>query len=769
MFSITILNKMAMNMFGDEVVNDFNVQNDLDVDGDLNVDGDAVIVGDLTVSGTINGATNRIEDADATTSITTEATAETLIFTTNSSEAMRIENNGEVGIGTNSPDTLLHLRSSATLGTQIRLQPNDFNDRAIISFYENDGALMFSMGAREDSSDLRFSNSSADPTADANPVLSLGSDDNVGIGIADAVSNLQVNDTGTAGIIQLTNTSTGATASDGTVIGLTSSNFFINNQESAEMNISTGGEMNLRTNNTDRITIESGGDVGIGTNAPDVKLHVEDGGITSSQDIVRYIAPNLNSGSEVRLKLGQDDSGGDLAEFNFRWIANNDVDNRLNIGFNANPVLSILNNDCVGLNNQAPGKILSVVNSSGTGQLEVRSSAESNDTFLFLGTPFDGSAVNKVALIADAASSFSRSDLHFCLNDTANNSTEVSLSDSKMTILRGGNVGIANTVPTALLHIGDEDNTDLIRLDTERGWVLRSFGTGSGTGLELSNEVGYGKTFKITEDSSSNIALSVLPNATATSQRVFLCESGGMVGIGTNSPSYELSFNDGDTGFENSATGQLDLSLNNTKVMEWAVANENRYYNNSLAAVASRNFRKNATASSSNVFEAFYRSATSTSSGTFEGSIRLDGSGNLVIDNTSDVRLKENIVEYINGYQKVKDLRIVEYDWKDPQKKLECGRVVGVIAQEVQEVLPKSIGSCKLNETDETEYLTVAYSEMIPFNWSATRQLITKMESLEARVAQLEADKITQDATNQTLLDLVSALNDRITALENPI
>ena len=131
--------------------------------------------------------------------------------------------------------------------------------------------------------------------------------------------------------------------------------------------------------------------------------------------------------------------------------------------------------------------------------------------------------------------------------------------------------------------------------------------------------------------------------------------------------------------------------------------------------------------------------------------------------NFSDVRLKENIVEYTKGYNKVKSLLIVEYEWKDEQKKEEIGRVVGIIAQEVQKVLPKAVGSNKISEDDDTEYLSVSYAELIPFNWSATRILINKVESLEEKVKDYESLKI----SNEVLTLQVNEMMVRLEALEN--
>ena len=62
-------------------------------------------------------------------------------------------------------------------------------------------------------------------------------------------------------------------------------------------------------------------------------------------------------------------------------------------------------------------------------------------------------------MIAQGISSWSRSKLHFCLNNVADNtfSTQnATLSNSRMTIDYNGNVGINNTTtPQSMLHIGN--------------------------------------------------------------------------------------------------------------------------------------------------------------------------------------------------------------------------------------------------------------------------------------------------------------------------
>ena len=98
----------------------------------------------------------------------------------------------------------------------------------------------------------------------------------------------------------------------------------------------------------------------------------------------------------------------------------------------------------VGIGNDSPTKNLSIVNPDGEGHLELRSDAETSNAVFYLGTPFNTSAVNKTAIIAKADVGYSQSDLHFCLNNTDDNTTEVSVSDSRMSIDTDGVVTISS-------------------------------------------------------------------------------------------------------------------------------------------------------------------------------------------------------------------------------------------------------------------------------------------------------------------------------------
>jgi hypothetical protein len=103
--------------------------------------------------------------------------------------------------------------------------------------------------------------------------------------------------------------------------------------------------------------------------------------------------------------------------------------------------------------------------------IQAYSDSSGNRAALFLGTPHynDSNSQPKCAIIADAVG-WSRADLHFCVETTANNGTayRASTSNSKMMIDgQTGYVGIGTNGPGALLDVNGSTNQG-------------SFGSGSG-------------------------------------------------------------------------------------------------------------------------------------------------------------------------------------------------------------------------------------------------------------------------------------------------
>jgi len=111
---------------------------------------------------------------------------------------------------------------------------------------------------------------------------------------------------------------------------------------------------------------------------------------------------------------------------------------------------------------------------------------------------------------------------------------------------------------------------------------------------------------------------------------------------------------------------------------------------------------------------------------------RIDASNDIVAYSTSDKRLKENIKPLENATEKVKKLTGVEFDWKQEHKDVHGyeGHDVGVIAQEVQEVLPEAI------RTNDSGYLSVRYEKLIGLLIESNKELAARIEELEQKLKQ---------------------------------
>jgi hypothetical protein len=107
-----------------------------------------------------------------------------------------------------------------------------------------------------------------------------------------------------------------------------------------------------------------------------------------------------------------------------------------------------------------------------------------------------------------------------------------------------------------------------------------------------------------------------------------------------------------------------------------------------------------------------------------------DGTGNFTalanVTAYSDERLKENIEVITDALGKVCSIRGVTYNRTDTGI-----RQVGVIAQEVQKVLPEAV----LTADDEMGTLSVAYGNMVGLLVEAIKELKAEVDDLKKKVS----------------------------------
>jgi hypothetical protein len=94
---------------------------------------------------------------------------------------------------------------------------------------------------------------------------------------------------------------------------------------------------------------------------------------------------------------------------------------------------------------------------------------------------------------------------------------------------------------------------------------------------------------------------------------------------------------------------------------------------------------------------------------------------------SSDIRLKENIQPIQNALEKVESISGNTYDWKEGYEEIHShkGNDVGVIAQEIEAVLPQLV----VNR--DNGYKAVQYEKIIPLLIEAIKELSNKIDRLE--------------------------------------
>jgi hypothetical protein len=184
-------------------------------------------------------------------------------------------NGGNVGIGTDSPSALLDVSSS---------DPSIFlTDKTAGAGYGqiryNGGAFIFDAdagGATGGSEFLRFNVSGTE-------AMRIDSSGEVGIGISNPQRTLHINGGASRTDVQLTLDGYGETNADGVQFGIQTAGSYIWNFENTDLYFAT--------NNTRRLTIAPGGNVGIGTASPQFQLHLSGsapGVVMSETGAVKY-------------------------------------------------------------------------------------------------------------------------------------------------------------------------------------------------------------------------------------------------------------------------------------------------------------------------------------------------------------------------------------------------------------------------------------------------------------------------------------------------
>jgi len=345
---------------------------------------------------------------------------------------------------------------------------------------------------------------------------------------------------------------------------------------------------------------------------------------------------------------------------------------------------------------------------------------------------------------------------------------------SRIFISSSGFVGIGTTNPSFILDVNDTNASGVrgIRISASSSTVgpglFLYINSGAQTNWIIGNsyEIGSALEFRSSNSVGGN------PGSAGTTR--MLITSGGNVGIGTNSPNGLLSLKASlsDTPvlrFQNNITSGLDAALSTyvSSTQTYLAIGTNCYinstgnivrfntsYESSFIAFDSGDLRFSTGTTSANPVtklniassgkmtidqSAYFVCGTTgfrfnNSTDAFNNFVALDN-GNATLrgtltQNSSDERLKNNIQTIPNALNKINQLKGVTFEWN--QELYETSRTtdIGVIAQDVQKVLPDAVTLAPFDTNFEDytsksgeNYLTVYYEKLIPLLIEGIKEL----------------------------------------------
>jgi hypothetical protein len=469
--------------------------------------------------------------------------------------------------------------------------------------------------------------------------------------------------------------------------------------------------VNTDTAPTERMRINSNGNVGIGTTNPAGLLHLASDGpailLTDKTNNTDAVI-STNNGGDVILNADLNDESGvnDPSQIQFK--------------IDGEHVMRITSSGNVGIGTTSPGAKLDIAVSSGDAALLVRNATQ---TLRFDQNSIRTSTSNDLGIF------------------TSGNSGQIYLKQSN------GNVGIGTTNPSqgklVTTGYGGHSNTrSFVAIahnnNVESYFRIARMGAGDSTSISLANNYNRDVPAYQTDDNTAGISditfrdegsLSFSTGAVGTTEPVekMRITSGGNVGIGTTNPSAKLtlpasesiSFDDssGNSKCEinSGAAGTLqlqgDLDLRFKTTVEAMRINSNGNVGIGTTNPSAKTHIKNSNASFGILVEnsdITYGTAviahTATSGTRYLVDFRASGIGNsfqvgtITTDGTntsyntsSDYRLKENVVEVDDAIERVNKLKPCRFNFiADPEKIVD-----GFLAHEVQEVVPEAISGEK--------------------------------------------------------------------------
>ncbi|MEN9722730.1 MAG: hypothetical protein RJB38_716, partial [Pseudomonadota bacterium] len=340
---------------------------------------------------------------------------------------------------------------------------------------------------------------------------------NVGIGTSSPAAKLDV-----SGNVSATNF-IGGVSNTGPQIGIYSDDSYANGWQAYGATSSIPNTIAAVTNGVERLRINSSGNVGVGTESPITRLHVD-----SSVLVTRN---SNNIGAAPRLSLVDTNLGS--ATTAPLWAIDNLVDRfrvfrQPNFSTSGTEFLTILNNGNVGIGTESPK--FQLTNSVQTNVTDsTPRGLAGTKTFVWetLSTETNQGYTAAILNSRDAAAS----DGLLVKTTNASSGSRIFTANSngmdRFVVRADGNVGVGHSSPTERLVVGGAIRVNGQASATNNGGVYLDFNSGTNLG-------------RIVVGNVSESALSFSTNSAGATYERLRIDSSGNIGIGTTHPSEKL-------------------------------------------------------------------------------------------------------------------------------------------------------------------------------------------------------------------------------------
>ncbi len=674
--------------------------------------------------------------------------ARNLRLATSGIERIRINSSGNVGIGTTNPSSKLEVSGDIksiyngkigfryTSGDSNMYQYITANGNSPMSFYNN-----YSGG-------LTYTAYSFKATSSNTDVLTILSGGNVGIGTTSPGEKLSiapgtdasgefgqahiglVGYSGYAGFSHINRNSDGNYAllqhGDGTTF----------------LNASSGESVRFRIANSDKMILDSSGRVGIGTTSPNQKLTIKGTDQYVAAEQTNYVWGGTTT---IGVRMGTDATAG-LLDFR-RWTGTATT--------HGTALITQVNSDGgYGLDFRVDDKS---TNTSATtsrmflsksGEVGIGTTSPDAKTHVF------NSVVENGLIIENSSSSFVDSAL-FANNTSTTNGNLLRLRSSgvdRVVVLGTGNVGIGTTSPSFKLDVSGTGRFTSYLSFNNQGYIRGDFSgelrlQGGSTATTFYNSSNSSELMRITQGGNVGVGITSpaaklhmgTASASGSTTEEFRIQTGTGSGYGGNAV---VNLNTG-------AFGKSGIYFGNNGGLSYANQDSFLEYND-YSGETKLNFGNTLTinkgTSSAIYIDSFGRVGLGTTTPQYQLQLSTNSAAKPTSSSwtvVSDERVKTNIRPYETGLKELLQIepKLFDYNGKagfDATTK----NNIGVIAQEIKDVMPETVNTyeAKLNEEDEEDTELYNFdSHALTFALiNSVKELSAKIESLETKIQTLE-------------------------------